>query len=45
MGFDPYNRLLKIRESTETPTPKVGAPWECEGSFLHTLLHSREHEM
>ncbi len=26
MGFDPYNRSLKIRESIETPTPKVGAP-------------------
>jgi hypothetical protein len=25
MGFDPYNCSLKIRESTETPTPKMGA--------------------
>jgi hypothetical protein len=25
MGFDPYNRSLKIRESTKTPTPKMGA--------------------
>jgi hypothetical protein len=25
-GFDPYNRSLNIRESTRTPTPKVGAP-------------------
>jgi len=24
MGFNPCNRSLKIRESTETPTPKVG---------------------
>jgi len=24
MGFDPYNRFLKIRESTEPPIPKVG---------------------
>ncbi len=25
MSFDPYNRLLKIQESIETPTPKVRA--------------------
>jgi hypothetical protein len=25
MGFDPYNYSLKIQESIETPTPKVGA--------------------
>ncbi len=25
MGFDPYNRFLKIRESIEILTPKVGA--------------------
>jgi hypothetical protein len=25
MGFDPYNRSLKIQESIGTPTPKVGA--------------------
>jgi len=25
MGFHPYNRSLKIQESTGTPTPKVGA--------------------
>jgi hypothetical protein len=24
MSFDPWNRLLKIWESIETPTPKVG---------------------
>ncbi len=23
MGFDPYNYSLKIRKSTESPTPKV----------------------
>ncbi len=45
MRFDPCNHSLKIQESTETPTPKVRVPWECEGSFPHTLLHSREHEM
>ncbi len=42
-SFDPWNRLLKIWESTGTPTPKVELPWECEGSFPLTLLHSREH--
>jgi hypothetical protein len=26
LGFDPCNRSLNIRKSTETPTPKVGAP-------------------
>jgi len=26
MGFDLCNRFLKIRDSIETPTPKVGAP-------------------
>jgi hypothetical protein len=25
MGFDPYNRSLKIQKSIETPTLKVGA--------------------
>ncbi len=25
--------------------PKWEFPWECEGSFPHTFLHSREHEM
>ncbi len=25
MGFDPWNRFLKIQKSTETPIPKVGA--------------------
>jgi hypothetical protein len=25
MGFDPCNCFLKIQESIETPTPKVGA--------------------
>jgi hypothetical protein len=26
MGFDPYNLILKIRESTENPIPKVEVP-------------------
>ncbi len=42
-SFDPWNRLLKIRESIGTPTPKVELPWECEGSLSLTLLHSWEH--
>ncbi len=25
MGFEPYNCILKIRESTETPTPQGGS--------------------
>jgi hypothetical protein len=41
--FDPWDRLLKIRESTGIPTPKVELPWECEGSLPLTLLHSWEH--
>jgi hypothetical protein len=45
MGFGPYNNSLKIWESIGTPTPKVELTWECESSFLHTLLHSQEHEM
>jgi hypothetical protein len=24
MSFDPYNRFLKIGDSIETPTPKMG---------------------
>jgi hypothetical protein len=43
LRFDPCNRLLKIWESTGTPTPKVGTPWGCEGSFPHTFSHSREY--
>ncbi len=45
LGFHPCNCPLKIQESTGTPTPKVGTPWECEGSFPHTLFHSQEYEM
>jgi hypothetical protein len=37
LGFDPCNRPLKIRESTRTPTPKVGAPWECKGMTSHSF--------
>jgi hypothetical protein len=45
MSFDPYNHPLKIQESIRTPTPKVGAHLGEWGSFLHTPLHSRKHEM
>jgi len=45
LNFDPWNLPLKIQESTRTPIPKVELPWEWEGSFPHTLLHSREHAM
>jgi hypothetical protein len=45
MSFGPYNRFLKIQESIETSTPKVGAHLGAWGSFPHTLLHSWEHEM
>jgi hypothetical protein len=45
MSFDPYNYSLKIRKSNGIPTFRVGSPLGSVGSFLHTLLHSREHEM
>jgi hypothetical protein len=38
MGFDPCNRSLKIRESTGSPTPKVGVPMGVWGSIpSHSL--------
>jgi hypothetical protein len=37
LSFDPCNRLLKIRESTGTPTPKVELPW---GVKVHSLTPS-----
>jgi len=45
MSFDPWNLPLKIREFIKNPTPKVGVHLGVWGSFPHTLLHSREHEM
>ncbi len=33
MGFDPCNRFLKIRESTETPTPNMGVHLGVWGFF------------
>jgi hypothetical protein len=41
LGFDPYNRALKIRESTETTTLKVKAPlglWGFIPSHFLSLL-------
>ncbi len=37
MGFDPYDRALKIRESFWEFIPSWEFNWECEGWFLHTL--------
>ncbi len=45
MSFEPCNRVLKIWESLWIPIPNMEFIWECEGSFLHTFWHSREHEM
>jgi hypothetical protein len=49
LRFDPCNRFLKFRESTGTPSPKVGV---CLGSvrvhsltLSNTLSHSREYVM
>jgi hypothetical protein len=41
LSFDPYNRLLKIRESIGTPSPKVGVTlgvWRFIPSHFPTLL-------
>jgi hypothetical protein len=37
LSFDSCNYLLKIRESTRTPTPKVELPW---GVSVHSLTPS-----
>jgi hypothetical protein len=37
LSFDPYNRPLKIQESTGTPTPKVELPW---GVSVHSFTPS-----
>ncbi len=39
MGFDPCSRTLKIQESTETLTPKMGAHLGV-GVFILTLFHT-----
>jgi hypothetical protein len=36
MRFDSYNRPLKIRESIETPTPKVGTHLGVWGFMSHS---------
>jgi hypothetical protein len=41
MSFDHCDYPLKIRESIEILTPKVGAHLRVWGSLLHTLLHTR----
>jgi len=44
MGFDPYNRSLKIRESIGTPTPQVGVTlgvWRFILSHFFALLGVR----
>jgi hypothetical protein len=45
MSFDLCNRLLKIQKSIKTTFSKVKVHLGVSGSFPHTLLHSREHEM
>jgi len=45
MSFDPCNCFMKIWKSIETIIPKWEPTWDYVGSFLHTLLHSREHKM
>jgi hypothetical protein len=40
MSFDPYDHLLKIRESIRTPTPKVGAHLGVWGFIPSTLSYS-----
>jgi hypothetical protein len=41
----PTNALWKFGSSHGLQLPKWEFPWECEGSFPHILLHSREYEM
>jgi hypothetical protein len=41
MSFDPYNYPLKVQESIETPTPKMGAHlgvWKLIPSHSPTFL-------
>jgi hypothetical protein len=45
MNCDPYNYFLKSRKSIGLQLPKWELTWECGGSFLHILPHSREHDM
>jgi hypothetical protein len=41
----PTISLSKFKSPPGLQLPKWEFPWECEGSFPHTLLHSWEHEM
>jgi len=41
----PAFTLWKFGSPFGLQLPKWEFTWECEGSFPHTLLHSREHEM
>jgi hypothetical protein len=45
MGFTPAIALWKFGSPLGFQLPKGEFTWECEGSFPHTLLHSREHKM
>jgi len=41
--FDPVIALWIFKTPPGLHLPKWELPWECEGSFPHTFLHSREH--
>jgi hypothetical protein len=41
----PVITLCRFGSPLELQLPKCEILWECEGSFHHTFLHSREHEM
>jgi hypothetical protein len=41
----PVIALWKFDSLPGLQLPKWELPWKCEGSFLHTFLHSWEHEM
>jgi hypothetical protein len=45
MGFDLVVVLWKFESPPRRQFTKWDLIWECEGSFPHTLLHSREREM
>jgi hypothetical protein len=45
LSFGPWNCSLKFGSSQGLHLPKWELPWECEGSFAHTFLHSREYVM
>jgi hypothetical protein len=41
----PVNALWRFGSPLGLQLPRWEFTWECEGSFLHTLLHSQKHEM